>query len=87
MSETTILSPKETTACLLALAGMIEDLQAVSSDPKLPFDAKARAEMKDMLTTAKSAKLKLEAVANKGQAFKLAEYKKGDENEFFTKQS
>jgi hypothetical protein len=87
MSEQTILSPQETAACLLALAGMIEDLKAVASDPKLPFDQTARKEMREMLSAATSAKLKLEAIANNGQAFKLDEYREGDENQFFTKPS
>lgn len=87
MAEQTILSPQESSACLMALAGMIEDLTTILGDSSLPFTPEARRDMGHMITAAISAKLKMEAIANNGQAFKLDTYREGDENKFFTKQS
>lgn len=69
----------------MALQTTIEDLQATSKDPKIPFTPEARKDMKDMLSTALSAAQKMEKAT--GHALRLDPYQEGDEQEFLTKQS
>ncbi len=80
-----VLSPKEVAITQMALSGLIEDLEAVSTNPSYPFTPDARKDQKDMLTAARSAMKKLADTS--GMEVKLDPYKEGDEDEFLTKQS
>lgn len=79
------LNPNEVTVIQMALTSMIEDMEEVSKDTKLPFTPQARSEMRDMVNHAKSALGKI-ALAS-GKLIKLDPYQEGDEKEFFTKRS
>lgn len=72
---------------VMGIERIIEDFEAISKDQSIPFTPEARKDMKDILTASYSAKKKLEMVINKGVAFKMEEYREGDEDEFLTKQS
>lgn len=80
-----ILTPKEVFATEMALSAMIEDLEAMVNNQQYPFTPEARAEMKDILATSRSAHKKI-ALAS-GNLVKLDPYKEGDEKEFLTKES
>lgn len=79
------LSPDEVAVVQMALSGLIEDMEAVSKDVKLPFTPEARKYQREILTAAKSAKSKF--VAASGKEVSLDPYQEGDVNEFLTKQS
>jgi hypothetical protein len=80
-----LLTPQEVTVTQMALSGMIEDLEAVGKDPKLPFTPEARKHQKEILEAARSAHLKFAAAS--GMVIQLDPYKEGDEKEFLTKES
>jgi len=80
-----ILTPKEILMIQSALQIQIEDVESVSKNPALPFDPQAREDMRNILTTAKSALEKIGKMS--GGIVGLAPYNEGDENEFFTKES
>lgn len=80
-----ILLPEDVKVIQLALAGLMEDLKESFSDPRIPWDHKARKEMKQILSAAESAATKIEKIS--GHAAELGEYTEGDEQKFFTKES
>jgi hypothetical protein len=79
------LSPKEVKTIQMALAMMIEDLEATSKDISYPFTPQARKELKDMLLNSKSAKAKIDLAS--GHECVIQPYVEGDEKEFLTKES
>lgn len=79
------LTPDEVVVMQMALSGLIEDLEATSGNPSLPFTPEARKYQKEMLAAAKSALAKVAAVS--GKLIKLDPYNEGDETEFLTKES
>lgn len=80
-----VLTPDEVIITQMALSGLIEDLEDVSSNPQYPFTPDARKDQKQMLSCAKSA---LEKIAKtSGRLVQLDPYKEGDEKEFLTKES
>lgn len=85
MSNKQQITPKEVKATIIALTGMVEDLEAGIKNQNFNFNPAARKDMKDLLETSKSA---LEKFRNtSGFTATLEPYKDGDENEFLTKQS
>jgi hypothetical protein len=82
-----MLTPTEIKTIIVALQGVIEDMGPVINNPKYNFTPDFRKGMKDVFTNATSAKAKLEAIVNRGDAFRFEPYQPGDENEFLTKQS
>jgi hypothetical protein len=79
------ITPKEIKATIIALTGIIEDLESSLKNTDFNFNPAARKDMKDLLATSKSA---LEKFRNtSGFTATLEPYKEGDENEFLTKQS
>lgn len=80
-----ILLPNEILMIQMALSATIEDIEISSKDPKLPFTPEARKDMRDMLSTAKSAHQKITVAI--GREIRLDPYVDGDEKEFLTKQS
>lgn len=79
------LTPKEVAITQMALSGLIEDLEAVSTNQNYPFTPEARQQQKDMLESARSSLAKIAKAS--GKLVKLDPYKEGDEDEFLTKQS
>jgi hypothetical protein len=81
----TVLTPNEVAITQMALSGLIEDLESVSTNPTYPFTPEARKDQKSMLDAARSAMKKLADTS--GLEVKLDPYVPGDEDEFLTKQS
>lgn len=79
------LSPKEVLTIQMALAMMIEDVEASSKDVRIPFTPQTRKEIADMLLNAKAAKAKIDLAV--GNECIIQPYQEGDEKEFITKQS
>ena len=79
------LSPKEVLTIQMALAMMIEDVEASSKDVTYPFTPQTRKEMADMLLNAKAAKAKIDLAV--GNECIIQPYQEGDEKEFITKES
>ncbi len=79
------ITSKEVKATIIALTGIVEDLELTIKNPSMPFTPDARKDMKDLLELSKSA---LEKFRNtSGFTAVLEPYQEGDENEFLTKQS
>lgn len=80
-------TPKETKALGMGLAVVLDQLQDVKKGEgsAIPWTAEARKILLDMEQSVRSAIDKLEKFA--GVDCTLPEYKEGDENEFFTKES
>lgn len=78
-------SHDETMITGMALSGIIEDLTTQTQKMTNPFTPEARKYLSEMINAAKSAREKLEKIT--GTKFELPPYKKGDENEFLTKES
>lgn len=78
---------KEATLLGMALAAMIEDLQETTKGSLAlkPWSPESRKEFNEMIVNAKSAANKLEKFA--GIKCTLPEYREGDEQGFFTKES
>jgi hypothetical protein len=79
------LNPDEVTMIQMALATLIEDMEAVSKDVTIPFTPEARIYNKQILKAAKSALGKIQQAS--GHEVKLDPFVEGDQDEFLTKQS
>lgn len=79
------LTYKEIVAINMGLQVLIEDMQAAAKDSSLNFNPGARADMKDILANAVSAKAKL--TVSSGHEIVMEPYKEGDEKDFLTKES
>lgn len=79
------IKPNEGKFLAMAVLGMIETLQASAANPKLPWDPQTRKDIKDMLEAGKGLRIKL---AKLGFDMRdLPDYTKGEENDYFTKES
>jgi hypothetical protein len=79
------LTPNEVAVIQMSLDSMIQDMETVSKNQKIPFTPESRKDIRDILNYAKSALAKI-AIAS-GKLIKLDPYHEGDEKEFLTKES
>lgn len=79
------LSPKEVKTIQMALAMMIEDLEAGSKNVSIPWTPQSRKDFADMILNSKSAKAKIDLAA--GHECIIEPYQEGDETDFLTKKS
>lgn len=79
------LSPKEVKTIQMALAMMIEDLEAGSKNVSIPWTPQSRKDFADMILNAKLAKAKIDLTV--GRECIIEPYREGDEKDFITKQS
>lgn len=79
------LKPEEQEFLSMAVLRTLEELHDMEQNPTIPWTPEARKLMKDMTAAGKALKVKLEKLG-----FDMTmppEFKTGDEQEFFTKQS
>jgi hypothetical protein len=77
---------KEMNAIQMALLQLIEDVELGSQMQNVPFSPEARAEMKDILQSSKSALSKIQQITGDPRNT-LPDLEPGEENEYLTKPS
>ena len=75
----------EAKAMLLALVEMVETIEDVRTNPAIPWNPMARETQREIINNSQSAMKKLSDLT--GISADLPKYKRGDENEFLTKES
>lgn len=79
------LNPGEYMAIQMGLGAILEDMETVTKDPRIPFTPEIRNQMAEIMRDARSAALKIKKIT--GVDAILPPYRPGDENEFLTKES